>query len=86
MNTKGKYENFACKMYEIEDETQKHIIECPVINKERTGAWHCSAQACLSFSKGNFTLNLSLRGWKGAWKQTFPSSHFFLIDPPVNRK
>ena len=27
--------------------------------------------------KGNFTPNISLSGWKGAWKQTFPPSHFF---------
>ena len=27
--------------------------------------------------KGNFTPNLSLRGWNGAQKQTFPPSHFF---------
>ena len=66
MNTKGKYENFACKMYEIEDETQKHIIECPVINKERTGAWHCSAEACLSFSKGT-KANVSIKVGKIFW-------------------
>ena len=34
-NFKGKYENLTCNLCENEDETQMHIIECPVINKER---------------------------------------------------
>ena len=33
-NFKTKYENLACNMCEKEDETQKDIIECPVINKK----------------------------------------------------
>ena len=35
LDFKGKSENFACNIYENEDETQKHTIECPLINKER---------------------------------------------------
>ena len=34
-NFKGKDENFTCNICENEDETQKHIIDCPLINKER---------------------------------------------------
>ena len=31
-NFKGKYENSTCNICENEDETQKHIIDCPLIN------------------------------------------------------
>ena len=34
-NFKGENENFTCNLCENEDETQMHIIERPVINKER---------------------------------------------------
>ena len=34
-NFKGKYESFECDACKIEDETQKHIIECKEINKEK---------------------------------------------------
>ena len=32
-NFKSKYESFECEACKIEEETQKHIIECSEINK-----------------------------------------------------
>jgi len=34
-NFKSKYECFECYVCKIEEETQKHIIECTEINKEK---------------------------------------------------
>ena len=34
-NFKGKYESFECDVCKIDDETQKHIIECKEIIKEK---------------------------------------------------
>ena len=35
-NFKGKYESFECDVCKIDDETQKHIIECKeIINEKR---------------------------------------------------
>ena len=34
-NFKSKYESFECYVCKIEEETQKHIIECTEINKEK---------------------------------------------------
>ena len=33
-NFKGKFENLECRACEKEDETQKHILECQILNKE----------------------------------------------------
>ena len=33
-NFKGKFDNLECRACEIEDETQKHILECTILNKE----------------------------------------------------
>ena len=33
-NFRGKFDNLDCRSCEIEDETQKHILECTILNKE----------------------------------------------------
>ena len=33
-NLKGKYENLECRACKVEEESQKHIIECKSLNEE----------------------------------------------------
>ena len=34
-NLKGKYDKLECRACKIEEETQKHIVECKVLSKEK---------------------------------------------------
>ena len=34
-NLKGKYDELECRACKIEQETQKHIVECIVLSKEK---------------------------------------------------
>ena len=36
MNFKGMHEDFKCKMCNEENENQKHVIECKILNKDET--------------------------------------------------
>ena len=36
MNFKGMHEDLKCKICNEENETQKHILECKILNKDET--------------------------------------------------
>ena len=35
LNFRGKFENFECRACNKEEESQKHIMECKIINKNK---------------------------------------------------